>query len=232
MVYTWRELFWIFYIYSFVGWCAGVAANALRRKRFVNTGFLNLPLCPIYGVIGMAYSIFLPELKHHIFFLILGGSVIAFVLILTTSIILEHVFNRKWWDYSKSRFQFQGYLNLLYMVFFGIAGALCIWFFNPLIANLANMIPNQVEEIVLIVLTVLLAIDSLCCVLTVLQIHHSIEMRRFMDYVQDVTDEFGNALTRRIQRRMVNAFPNIVHRNAKIYGLCTGCYRRIWKCLD
>ena len=96
------------------------------------------------------------------------------------------------------------------MVFFGIAGALCIWFFNPLIANLANMIPNQVEEIVLIVLTVLLAIDSLCCVLTVLQIHHSIEMRRFMDYVQDVTDEFGNALTRRIQRRMVNAFPNIV----------------------
>lgn len=210
MVYTWRELFWIFYIYSFVGWCAGVAANALRRKRFVNTGFLNLPLCPIYGVIGMAYSIFLPELKHHIFFLILGGSVIAFVLILITSIILEHVFNRKWWDYSKSRFQFQGYLNLLSMVFFGIAGALCIWFFNPLIANLANMIPNQVEEIVLIVLTVLLVIDSLCCVLTVLQIHHSIEMRRFMDYVQDVTDGFGNALTRRIQRRMVNAFPNIV----------------------
>ena len=162
MVYTWRELFWIFYIYSFVGWCAGVVANALRRKRFVNTGFLNLPLCPIYGVIGMAYSILLPELKHHIFFLILGGSVIAFVLILITSIILEHVFNRKWWDYSKSEFQFQGYLNLLYRVFFGIAGALCIWFFNPLIANLANMIPNQVEEIVLIVLTVLLAIDSLC----------------------------------------------------------------------
>ena len=210
MIYTWRELFWIFYIYSFVGWCAGVVANALRRKRFVNTGFLNLPLCPIYGVIGLAYSIFLPELKHHIFFLILGGSVIAFVLILITSMILEHVFERKWWDYSKSRFQFQGYLNLLSMVLFGIMAALCIWFFNPLIFSLADLIPKQVEEILLLILSVLLFIDTVCCVLTVLKIHHTIEMRRFMDYVQDVTDGFGNALTRRIQRRMVNAFPNIL----------------------
>ena len=70
MNYTWSDLFWIFYIYSFIGWCAGVVANALRRKRFVNTGFLNIPLCPVYGVIGLAYSIFLPELKHRLFFLI------------------------------------------------------------------------------------------------------------------------------------------------------------------
>ena len=47
MVYTWSELFWIFYIYSFIGWCAGVIANALRRRRFVNTGFLNLSLIHI-----------------------------------------------------------------------------------------------------------------------------------------------------------------------------------------
>ena len=50
MIYTWRELFWIFYIYSFVGWCAGVVANALRRKRFVNTGFLNLPLLSLIHI--------------------------------------------------------------------------------------------------------------------------------------------------------------------------------------
>ena len=69
MVYTWSELFWIFYIYSFIGWCAGVIANALRRRRFVNTGFLNIPLCPIYGIMGVAYCIFLPELTNKIFFL-------------------------------------------------------------------------------------------------------------------------------------------------------------------
>lgn len=59
MYYTWNELFWIFFSYSFVGWCAGVITNAFRRKKFVNTGFLNLPLCPIYGIIGIAYGILL-----------------------------------------------------------------------------------------------------------------------------------------------------------------------------
>ena len=52
MEYTRIDLFWIFIVYSFAGWCAGVVANAMRRKRFINTGFLNLPLCPVYGVIG------------------------------------------------------------------------------------------------------------------------------------------------------------------------------------
>lgn len=209
MNYTWSDLFWIFYIYSFLGWCAGVVANALRRKRFVNTGFLNIPLCPVYGVIGLAYSIFLPELKHHLFFLILGGSIIAFVIILVTSMILEHVFNRKWWDYSKSRFQFQGYLNLIHMVIFGLAGAACIWFVNPFLLNLMNLIPQKIEDIIIIILAVLLVVDTVCCITMILQLHHSVKMRRFMNYVQDVMDDFGNALTRRIQRRMVNAFPNI-----------------------
>lgn len=121
MNYSWNDLFWIFVVYSFAGWCAGVVANALRRKRFINTGFLNLPICPVYGVIGAAYCIFLPELKDNLFFLFLGGGVVAFLVIVITGVILEKVFNRKWWDYSQARFQFQGYLNFVHLLFFGAA---------------------------------------------------------------------------------------------------------------
>lgn len=70
MYYTWEDLFWIFLFYSLIGWIAGVIANAFRRKEFVNTGFLNLPLCPIYGVIEVFYCIFLPELKGQFLFLV------------------------------------------------------------------------------------------------------------------------------------------------------------------
>ena len=87
MQYTWNELFWIFFSYSFAGWCAGVIANALHRKKFVNTGFLNLPLCPLYGIIGIAYGIFLPELKNELFFLFLGGCILAFLVIFVTGFL-------------------------------------------------------------------------------------------------------------------------------------------------
>ena len=145
MIYTWQELFWIFFIYSFAGWCAGVVANALHRKQFVNTGFLNLPFCPIYGVIGVAYGIILPELRHRLFFLFLGGCIIAFVIIFLTGFILEQIFNRKWWDYSQSRFQFQGYLNQLHLLIFGAIAVICIRYVNPLLFRLIHLIPSSVS---------------------------------------------------------------------------------------
>lgn len=40
----------LFFLYSFLGWLAEVAFSAVSRKKFINTGFLTGPICPIYGV--------------------------------------------------------------------------------------------------------------------------------------------------------------------------------------
>ena len=39
----------LFFIYAFLGWCTEVAFAACKNGRFVNRGFLNGPVCPIYG---------------------------------------------------------------------------------------------------------------------------------------------------------------------------------------
>ena len=39
-----------FFIYGFLGWCTEVAYAAVKERKFVNRGFLNGPICPIYGV--------------------------------------------------------------------------------------------------------------------------------------------------------------------------------------
>ena len=66
------------------------------------------------------------------------------------------------------------------------------------------------------VLGALLLADALCCIATLFQLHHVVETMRFMDYVQDFTDDFGNALTRRVQKRMEKAYPNI-EKNAVLH---------------
>lgn len=131
MYYTWNELFWIFFSYSFVGWCAGVITNAFRRKKFVNTGFLNLPLCPIYGIIGIAYGIFLPELRNRLFFLFLGGCIIALLLI---------------WDYSKIPFNLGGRINLLFCFFWGIAAVVWLKILYPKFSGWIEQIPVKVGK--------------------------------------------------------------------------------------
>ena len=78
-----------------------------QKKGLLNTGFLNIPLCPIYGIMGVAYCIFLPELTNKIFFLFLGGCVIAFIVIVVTGAVLEKAFNRNGGITARDVFSFK-----------------------------------------------------------------------------------------------------------------------------
>ena len=49
MPVSFYEVAWIFVIYAFLGWCTEVAYAALETGKFVNRGFLNGPVCPVYG---------------------------------------------------------------------------------------------------------------------------------------------------------------------------------------
>ena len=47
--YSWYHWITFFYLYCFFGWIFESAYVSLRQKRFVNRGFLRLPLLPLYG---------------------------------------------------------------------------------------------------------------------------------------------------------------------------------------
>ena len=51
-----------FFVYGFLGWCTEVGFAAFKTHRFVNRGFLNGPICPIYGV-GVRYYCSLYSLR-------------------------------------------------------------------------------------------------------------------------------------------------------------------------
>ena len=62
-----------FLIYSCTGWCLEVIFAAATTGQLVNRGFLNGPVCPIYGF-GMIIVLFaLTPLQHSILLLYIGG---------------------------------------------------------------------------------------------------------------------------------------------------------------
>ena len=92
-----------FVIYAFLGWCCEVIFAALKTGKFVNRGFLNGPVCPVYGfgmllVIGM--QVFLLGSSDNIFTLFAGSFVLTSAIEFLTGFVLERVFHDKWWDYS------------------------------------------------------------------------------------------------------------------------------------
>ena len=150
---------WFFLIYSVLGWGIGTAAAAIRKRRFIDVEFLYGPWCSAYGVGGVAFAVLLSELRNNIPFLFLGGMIVAFLVTYTTGGMLEYVFHRKWWDYSRKRFQFGGHVNLPYVIIWGVAAIGSICFFNPLLMRGIAMLPRWIGDILLPIIYLVLILD-------------------------------------------------------------------------
>ncbi|KUK10184.1 MAG: hypothetical protein XD50_1550 [Clostridia bacterium 41_269] len=122
------SLILLFVIYSFLGWTIETFFKSVRAKRFINSGFLSGPFCPVYGfgallvlqsrqLVDGAASIVDPTTRTvvSIILAIMGTSTLEYL----TGMLLEKIFNRKWWDYSRERFNLQGRICLKYSVYWG-----------------------------------------------------------------------------------------------------------------
>ena len=149
----------LFFLYSFFGWLAEVAFSAVSRKKFVNTGFLTGPVCPIYGV-GILFILrFLEPLRNDLFFLFVGSTVVATVLEYAANRFLEGLTGTKWWDYSRFRFHFGGYVCLPFSAFWGAGAVVIVRWINPLVVRLVQLIPVPVGRVILLGCVILLGLD-------------------------------------------------------------------------
>ena len=213
MEVTMYKLLWIFAICSFAGWIIGTAAAAFREKKFVDVGFLFGPWCPAYGFGGVLFAVFLQELKDTLLFLFVGGVVLSFLVSLATGFVLEKIFHKKWWDYSRKKFQFGGYVNLPYTVVWGFTAVVCVAFINPFLGKMIGMIPRRAGEIILLVLYIILAIDFVGTVASFAAVNKKIKKLAIISSVsenlQKAADEMGKGLVGWTLKYVSRAYPDL-----------------------
>lgn len=132
---------WIFLIYAFLGWCAEVAFAAVHKGIFINRGFLNGSVCPIYGVGMLVVVTLLWGLRSNLILLFLGSAGLTTVLEYATGWILEKFFHDKWWDYSDKPFNVKGYICLEFTILWGLAAAFIVGAVHPFVFILIKKTP-------------------------------------------------------------------------------------------
>ncbi len=142
---------WIFIIYAFLGWCSEVAFAAVNKGKFVNRGFLNGPVCPIYGVGMLIVVLCLWNLRDRPLLLFLGSALLTTALEFVTGFVLERFFHDKWWDYSDMPFNIKGYVFLKFTILWGLAASFIIGAIHRFIYMLIEKTPFVLGVILLAV---------------------------------------------------------------------------------
>lgn len=161
------EMSLYFIIYSIIGWLIEVCYMTVELGEFQNRGFLNGPICPIYGFGVIIIIIALTPLIDNIFILFFGSVLLCTSLELLVGVGFEKIFHNIWWDYSHEKFNFHGYICLKISILWGLGCIVVLKAFHPLVAKLVNLIPILAGNIIIYVSFGLIAFDliiSLCII--------------------------------------------------------------------
>lgn len=153
------QILWFFLIYAFLGWCVEVCFVSINTKQFVNRGFLNGPVCPIYGFGVVLVLLILRPILNNIVLLFFGSVVVTSLLELVTGYLLKVLFHTRWWDYSDQRFNLGGYICLRFSLLWGVGCVFLLKVVHPLIAGLVQLLPVWLGIVLLLVFYAVLLAD-------------------------------------------------------------------------
>lgn len=195
MHYSVYQLLLLFLVYSFLGWCVEVSFVAVTTGRVVNRGFLNGPVCPIYGVGMLGALLLLEPVADNLVLLFFLGMLLCTLVELVGGWILERAFHTRWWDYTDKPFNLGGYVCLGFSIMWGFAVTFAVRLIHPLVFSLICWLPHLVGWILVGVLYALFLTDFVLTLITVIGLRKQLgELERVGQALHTVGDTISDRL--------------------------------------
>lgn len=184
--YTWYQWLTFFFIYCFFGWIFESTYVSAKTGRFVNRGFLRLPLLPLYGTGAvMMLWVSLP-VKDNLLLVYLTGVIAATLLEYVTGWGMERLFKMKYWDYSSQRFNVKGYICLSSSIAWGFLTIFLTEVVHRPIEHYVLGLPVMVNIVFVLITTLLFAADTAESVKTAL------DLAKVLDAMTDMRAELDD----------------------------------------
>lgn len=184
-----------FFVYGFLGWCTEVIFAAFKQRRFVNRGFLNGPICPIYGVGVTLVIACLEAFQSNLLLLYISSVILVTVLEGITGWAMDKLFHNKWWDYSKLPFNIGGYVCLLFSLIWGVACVFIVYFVHPLIHQVLSLIPHTAGIALIVILGIALLSDMIVTTSAIVKFNQYLERLKYItDELHAISNQIGSEL--------------------------------------
>lgn len=200
---TLYDLCFFFVIYSIAGWIIEVIFHAVVKGVIVNRGFLNGPVCPVYGF-GMISVILIYNLigSDNTFVVFLEGVVFTTLIELIAGFVLDKCFHARWWDYSKMPLNLNGYICVGFSIIWGLAVVFVVKLVHVFIYKITSgFIPERIGWPILIALYAVFILDATVTVLTLIGLNKKLSE---LDRISESIKNLSNRMTERIGNTSLN----------------------------
>ena len=189
---TYYDILFSFFIYGFLGWCSEVAFAAFKQHSFVNRGFLNGPICPIYGIGVTVVVASLQPYVGNLILLYITSTILVTFLEWLTGFLLEKMFHHRWWDYSEMPLNIGGYVCPLFSAIWGVACVLIVKLIYPFTDKLVSFLPIWLGKFLLVLLSIALIVDICITVQGILKFNKRLAlMEDIAKELRNISDQIG-----------------------------------------
>lgn len=236
--YTWYQWLTFFYFYCFFGWIFESTYVSLRKKRFVNRGFLRLPMLPIYGTGAVMMLWVSIPFRESLFFTWLSGAIGATVLEYITGAAMEQLFKVRYWDYSDQKYNLHGYICLSSSIAWGFLTILMTHLLHKPVEHAVMAMPVLLDIVFVSVTSVIFVYDAVICTreafafgqslqalkklrqeLEGIQVQRALLKMEAEEYLEDAREELRGRLEERYEQLPESAKVQITGLHEKISAI-------------
>lgn len=185
-----------FIVYSFIGWAIESVYKSYLQKKLINTGFLNGPICPIYGIGALIMFLFLNKINDNLFLVFIVGFIVLSIWEYIVGYLLEKFFHTKYWDYTGNKFNIKGRVCLFNSTAWGFLSVLFIHFWHPFIVEKIDSIPENILITIVWVLSAYILIDTTQSIIKLKTLDKKLEkLKELNQTIKEKLSELNNIKT-------------------------------------
>lgn len=198
MIYTQAQWLLFFFLYCFLGWIWECLYVSALEKHWVNRGFLYGPMIPIYGFGAITVLVITLPVRDCMPLIFLFGMAGATALEYATGSVMEYLFHVRYWDYSRHRFNVNGYICLFASLGWGVFSILMVKVLHLPFERMILKIPQDIASLISTLLVAVLAAD------TTKSVQSALDLRELLKELSE-----NNAVLTSLENRLEHVSGNI-----------------------
>lgn len=163
-----------FIFFSIIGYVGELIYCSLNKRKSGKA--LYGPWCPLYGLGGLLITSVLSSFESNILLVYIVGVIVSSFTEYFVSLVLEVIFDARWWDYSFKKFNLNGRICLENSLLFGVLAVIVYYLYIPFRVYLVSICNPLLLRIIVYSIFLVISIDGLITILEAIEVKYRLDV--------------------------------------------------------